>query len=85
MPVLPPPEASHDLCPLPLPLGVTRTPSGRLRKFGDPAGPGKWLLGLGPFVWGSSDPSQAQMGSAWAGQGGQVGRRGSCLPASAPG
>lgn len=77
-------EAWRDLCPLPLPLGVTRTPSGRLRKFGDPAGPGKWLLGLGPFVWGSSDPSQAGTGSADLGALPGQGRaewRGHCLPA----
>lgn len=36
-----PPAAVCDLCLLPLSLGVTRTSSNRLRKLGDPTGPGK--------------------------------------------
>lgn len=46
--------ALGDLCPLPLSLGVTRTSSGRLRKLGDPTGPGKWLVQPWPtwFLWG---------------------------------
>ena len=56
-----PPVALGDLCPLPLSLGVARTSSGRLRKLGDPTGPGKWLGQPWPpwFVWGRSYCSHA--------------------------
>lgn len=69
-----PPLALRDLCLPPLSLGVTRTSSGRLRKLGDPTGPGKWLVQPWPpsSVWGGRDCPLAQKRlsrrrPAWAG------------------
>lgn len=61
-------------------LGVTRTSSGRLRKLGDPTGPGKWRVQPWPssFVWGRNHCPETWEGvcGPWAQPGGPGGRAG---------